>query len=303
MDGDTAGMNAMNKVISVVLPLLKPGYSLKFIKLPAGYDPDNAIKTYGSIYFKNLTKKTVNLSEMIWNIYSHKINFETPENKALLKKTLMQITHTIQNTEVKEFYKQFFTAKLSPLFTPYLSKQYKHKKPLKTTILCNEKVIENLPTLQRYELALIAMIIKHPELLKNQQIFEQLSAIHPRIKSLDNIYSIVVTSFSEISSDTKENLLLEILKTKIKNNFTEKFFNYLCGTSSYFVDTISTKNIEETIILWFDTFERYSLELIKEEYKTFLQNIDDEQTIEKASKLKKEIENKEKNLKTLYNNE
>ena len=46
-DGDTAGVNAANRIIDIIFPLLKPGYSMKFIFLPEGMDPDDLLKKRG----------------------------------------------------------------------------------------------------------------------------------------------------------------------------------------------------------------------------------------------------------------
>src|SRR5437762_11529624 len=46
-DGDSAGLKAAARAAERVLPLLKPGYSLKFALLPLGEDPDSLIQKGG----------------------------------------------------------------------------------------------------------------------------------------------------------------------------------------------------------------------------------------------------------------
>ncbi len=47
LDGDEAGLRAAYRVIDRALPLLKPGYSLRFAVLPQGKDPDDLVREGG----------------------------------------------------------------------------------------------------------------------------------------------------------------------------------------------------------------------------------------------------------------
>ena len=303
MDGDTAGLAAINKVIRVSLPLLKPGYSLKFIRLPKGYDPDILIKTHGAIYFKDLIAKTTNLSEIVWDMCVSKINLDIPENKALLKKTLLDIADTIVDLEIRGFYKKYFLDRLSSLSRNYYSRKgnifngYAHKPNVHKAKLSDEKLIKNLSILQRYEFTLAAILISSPELLQNNTLFENFTSIVPKAKALDRTYIAILNSFTEIESETDGGFSAEEFQRKIKACITDVFFDYLCGNSSCFIDTISIKSTDEALVLWFDTFERYNLELMKEEYKVLLQRFDNK-SLEVAAKLKKEIEKSDKKIKT-----
>src|SRR5690554_5417127 len=53
-DGDSAGMRAAERTIDIVLPLLKPGKSVKICTLPDGRDPDDIIKQRGRQAFAEL---------------------------------------------------------------------------------------------------------------------------------------------------------------------------------------------------------------------------------------------------------
>ena len=151
--------------------------------------------------------------------------------------------------------------------------------------------------LQRYEFALAALLISTPELLKNHILFEKFASIVPRTKALDRTYIAILNSFTELKSETNISFFIEEFQRRVKECITEVSFNYLCGSSSNFIDTISSKTIEGALELWFDTFERYTLELMKEEYRNLLQGFDNK-NLEIATKLKKEIEVSEKKIKT-----
>ncbi|NRA73942.1 MAG: DNA primase [Rickettsiales bacterium] len=297
MDGDRAGLAAIEKVIRVVLPLLKPGYSLKFVKLPMGYDPDDLIKTHGSMYFKDLVVKTTNLCEIVWDIYVDKINTEIPENKALLKTTLFEVSSTISNLEIKRFYEKYFLEKINDLF----SKNYfiKQKTGIQHIDSSSGSLIKNLSFVQRYEHTLVAILLNNPNLLRDSVLFEKFESIIPKTKDLDRVYKAVIDCFAKIKSEMDTEIFVEYFQKDIKKHITEAFFNYLCGKSSCFIDTISKKNIDENSKLWFDTFRNYNLELIKDEYELLVKKLD-QASFDKANELKKEIELLDKN-KNSYN--
>jgi DNA primase catalytic core len=294
MDGDRAGLAAINKAIKIALPLLKPGYSLKFIRLPKGYDPDSLIKTHGSMYFKDLAAKATNLSEIIWDTEINKLNLEIPENKALLKQTLLNIAETITDLAIRSFYKQYFLEKLSNLSSKYYRKGKSNEQ--RATVI-DKLFIENLSVLQRYEFALAAILINAPELLQDHILFEKFTSITPQTKVLDGTYSAILSSFTELSSVIGTAFPIEEFQGKMKAYVTEAFFNYLCSNSSCFIDTIAIKTTDRAFELWFGTFERYHLELMKEEYRALLKGFDDK-NLEMAAKLKKEIEGLENKIKT-----
>lgn len=299
MDGDTPGATAANKVMGVALPLLKPGYSLKFIKLPKGYDPDSLIRTHGATYFKDLASKAIPLSEIIWDTCVSKVNLEIPENKALLKQRLLSLADTIEDISIRDFYKKHFLEKLSNLSPKYYTKKGKAlpKAKAEQHKLLDHQLIENLSILQRYEFTLAAILINAPELLKNTAVFEKFTSITPKTKALDSTYIAVLNSFTETESETGEDFSVDEFQQRMKSYVTEVFFDYLCGNSSCFIDTISIKTHDGAFELWCSTFERYNLELMKEEYKVLLKGFDT-RNLEMAVKLKKEIEISEHKIKT-----
>jgi len=296
MDGDTGGIAAVDKVIRVSLPLLKPGYSLKFIRLPKGYDPDDLIKTHGSIYFKNLATKTTNLSEIIWETYTRKINLEAPENKALLKKTLLDISDSILDLEVRGFYKKYFLEKLHRLSGGWYSTKFRMN--ANQSAGSDKNPIEDLTILQRYELALAAIVLTFPNLLQDHVLFENFASIAPKAKALDRTYIAILDSFAGVGLKGGEvgGFSVEEFQKRVKSCVTVAFFDYLCGKRSCFIDTISIKSVDAASDLWFDTFERYNLELMKDEYKLLQQGLESK-NLEMAVKLKKEIEGLERKIK------
>src|SRR5690606_40331912 len=60
-DGDSAGQRAAARAAERALPLLKPGFSLRFVTLPAKEDPDSLIRTQGSAAMRRLIEQAAPL--------------------------------------------------------------------------------------------------------------------------------------------------------------------------------------------------------------------------------------------------
>ena len=65
-DGDEAGLRAAERAAELVLPLLKPGQTVKIATLPEGLDPDDLIKQAGRDAFADVLDRARALSDMIW---------------------------------------------------------------------------------------------------------------------------------------------------------------------------------------------------------------------------------------------
>jgi DNA primase len=93
-DGDRAGRDAAWRAMDNALPLIQDGYSLKFVFLPDGEDPDSLIREQGQPAFERILDQAMPLSEFLLSNLSEQTNLNTNEG----------------------------TAKLVELFQPYLNK-------------------------------------------------------------------------------------------------------------------------------------------------------------------------------------
>ena len=104
-DGDTAGVNAANRIIDIIFPILKPGYSMKFIFFPDGMDPDDFIKKRGKNEMDKLISNATPLIDIFWAHFITSSNFGTPEDRANIENQLNKMMDRIENAEVKKQYK------------------------------------------------------------------------------------------------------------------------------------------------------------------------------------------------------
>ncbi len=103
-DGDNAGVKAAMRSVDRALPILKAGYSLKFAFLPDKMDPDDFLKAKGAKEFENILNATKPLSELLWQKNILDKIFDTPEQKALIEKNIMEDVAKINDEKVRSYY-------------------------------------------------------------------------------------------------------------------------------------------------------------------------------------------------------
>lgn len=106
LDGDAPGTKAAMRAVDRVLPILKAGYSLKFMFLPDNMDPDEYLKAHGKDSFSALMNKTSPLIDILWRKYTEDQDSSTPEKKALIEKTLLGEVAKIGDPTVRGYYAQ-----------------------------------------------------------------------------------------------------------------------------------------------------------------------------------------------------
>ncbi len=192
MDGDKAGKRAMLRAAHNVLPILKPGYSLKFSSLPNGEDPDDVIKNAGVTELKRIIKNAMTLSDIIWNEVLQNNKFETPEQKAAIEHRLIQLSQNIHDKTVSQYYRTFFKDKLWELQkTKNLSPEgNKSTARIATKILSTNQ-------LHRYETMLTLAPYYHPKLLEDTDIEESYAHLNLSDSTLTEIQYAIIDMVSD----------------------------------------------------------------------------------------------------------
>lgn len=115
-DGDTAGRKAALRAADRCLPMLAPGYSLRFALLPAGQDPDDLIKSDGPQALRDILDGALPLSEIVWRKLVEGRSIETPERRAALEKEIDDQTSEIKDGSVQGHYRRQLRDKVFALF-------------------------------------------------------------------------------------------------------------------------------------------------------------------------------------------
>lgn len=113
-DGDTAGRRAALRALHRALPLLRPGFSLRFAALPAGEDPDSLVRSGGAPAFERVLAAAVPLADMLWESEVGGARRDTPERLAAIRARLLDHTHTIIDRTVRLEFETLYKARCSP---------------------------------------------------------------------------------------------------------------------------------------------------------------------------------------------
>ena len=104
LDGDTAGQRAAMRVIDLALPLLEAGQGLRFAMLPQGLDPDDLIRAQGAGAMRSVLEAAQPMVNLLWQRETAGREFDSPERKATLDKTLRAVIATIKDPSIRGHY-------------------------------------------------------------------------------------------------------------------------------------------------------------------------------------------------------
>ena len=117
-DGDNAGQKAGVRAALRALPHVGPGRSLGFVTLPAGQDPDDLIRGGGAAAFEALLDNPESLVDRLWRHEREAEPLTTAEQRAGLRRRLMDHVGTIQDPDVREQYRFELLTRFNALTLP-----------------------------------------------------------------------------------------------------------------------------------------------------------------------------------------
>ncbi len=106
LDGDTAGQRAAMRVIDLALPLLEAGQSVRFAMMPEGQDPDDLLKSAGTGAMRDKIEGALPMVQLLWQRETEGKNFDSPERKAALDKSLREKIMLIKDPSIRSHYGQ-----------------------------------------------------------------------------------------------------------------------------------------------------------------------------------------------------
>jgi DNA primase len=104
LDGDTAGIRAALRVIDLALPMLEAGQGLRFAVLPGGMDPDDLIRANGAGAMQAVVAGAEPMVNLLWRRETEGRNFDSPERKATLDKSLRAALMRIKDPSIRSHY-------------------------------------------------------------------------------------------------------------------------------------------------------------------------------------------------------
>lgn len=94
-DGDTAGLAAAWKALTIALPLLREGIHIHFLFLPDGEDPDSWVRKIGADGFLDQLNQAPPLTEVFFRELQNQIPLKSPAAKAQFGQQAAQYLNTM----------------------------------------------------------------------------------------------------------------------------------------------------------------------------------------------------------------
>lgn len=188
-DGDGAGQKAAIRGALRVLPLLKPGYTLNFLYLPKGEDPDSYVRTRGKTGFQSLLQQKISLVDVLWMSLTQSKNLNAPEQKALVLKEIETLTLQIDDPATRSTFKSALKDKYYALRSSGIIRKA-------TKLSAPEKFIDKIGK------SLLVMTLHHPHILNEfSEEFAGIDFNHPQMTLIQqDMLNFMVENGSEDSS-------------------------------------------------------------------------------------------------------
>jgi DNA primase len=117
-DGDAAGQKAAFRGALRALSHVGPGRSLGFVTMPPGLDPDDLIRSKGREALEALLEKPEPLVDRLWRHESNAEPLATPEQRAGLRRRLLDHVSMIGDPDVRDQYRAELLGRFNELTRP-----------------------------------------------------------------------------------------------------------------------------------------------------------------------------------------
>ena len=194
LDGDAAGQRAAFRAAERVLPLLKPGFSLRFATLPASDDPDSLIRRQGPAAMARLLDQARPLADVVWDAEAAGRPLDTPERRAGLEQRLKERIARIADRSVQQ--QSFALLIRERLWTTFRPQRFGRRGPVPTPPLWYNGEVN-----VRDGEILLATLINHPGLIA--EYCETLAGLALGTPDLDRILKEILDFAGRSELDTE----------------------------------------------------------------------------------------------------
>ena len=258
LDGDVAGQRAMMRAAEVALPLLKPGFSLRFALLPKGEDPDTYVQKNGKASFEKILVTSRRLSQILWETLSPQYKIDLPEGRAALESQLKLLSDKIADPTVRSHYASYFRKMLwskAPAAPKVTQERSHHVEQL--VAQHHSAALETL--VQR----LLNILIKFPELLHKSQVEETLSRLDVRSARLDALRNALLSACVHVDVADRERF----------NAYLESRIHSELLSENMKLPYNETLTVKDGLLLWTETLAVYQVAHLEFELKELEANL------------------------------
>ena len=101
-DGDSAGKNAAWKALQSAIPIMEDGYTVKFLFLPDGEDPDSYIRRVGKTKFESKVNQSLGFTQFLFEKLESELDMNSIEGKAALSKLAVPLVREMAEGVFKQ---------------------------------------------------------------------------------------------------------------------------------------------------------------------------------------------------------
>ena len=250
-DGDDAGRWAAYRAVERVLPILRPGYSLRYALLPKGEDPDSLIKGGGARAITEVLDRARALKDMLWEMETAGRSTSTPERRAKIRQQLLRRVYQIADRTVQQYYRDEIEGRLESVFGRTRSGRARRSRGRGDHASIGLRSDGNVSALSaKVQQAFLAAIINHPELLG--ELTETLDAHRFELEELDKLRQEIV-NISKSGLDTAD------LNSHLQQSGFSDILDRILDRDIYEAAPFShpSKPGEEVRREWLDTWARF----------------------------------------------
>ena len=101
-DGDRAGRDAAWRAMENALPLIRDGFSMKFVFVPDGEDPDSFIRKQGQAAFEQTLDQATPLSKFLFDHLMNQVDMNSLEGRAALVESFQPLLLKLPDSVLKD---------------------------------------------------------------------------------------------------------------------------------------------------------------------------------------------------------
>ncbi len=190
-DGDEAGSRAASRAIERVLPILRPGKSLRFVALPAGQDPDSLVRGEGAGAVRDLLERARALVDLVWEAEVGGRTLDTPERRAALQQRLQATADKIREERVRKSYGAMLRERYWQEFGPRRAGAATRAARPDAGMLSSGDV--KIVALREHQ-GLLAALVNHPEMI--DELGEQVGTLPSFGGELDKLRREIIKTWT-----------------------------------------------------------------------------------------------------------
>jgi len=268
LDGDAAGIRAMMRTAEVALPLLKPGYSLRFAVLPKGEDPDSYVQKHGKAAFERLLITSRRLSQLLWETVSPRFKLDNPEGRAALEEALKQLTDKICHPSIRQHYQSHFRRQIwARAGGPTLVKSGAQSASGRSSHVEQMVMQHQSAALETLARRMLKTLLMFPKLLHKSQVEEKLHRMDIQSPSLDALRDVLLGALAADSIDD-EAVFHDYVHSKLPADLLVNLLN-----DSLNLPFSNTLTEEDATLLWNESASAYRVALLQLELQTLQENM------------------------------